>query len=221
MKVCTNCQSEITGYGKKFCSLSCSSSYNFRGKTRVDRERVCAWCNTKFLYQKDAAQKFCSRSCAAKFNNRARGHMISCRHCGNLCGTGKSFCDGKCRAAFRRTAEKNKIADWLDGNLDACMTYSLASWAREYVLQQAGYRCEAIDDRTGERCIENRVNPRTGKTVLQVDHIDGNWRNCNIENLRAICPTCHALTPTWGAGNMGNGRTWKKEYKQYKRKTPA
>lgn len=31
---------------------------------------------------------------------------------------------------------------------------------------------------------------------LDIDHIDGNWRNCNLENLRFLCPNCHSQTPS-------------------------
>jgi len=31
---------------------------------------------------------------------------------------------------------------------------------------------------------------------LDIDHIDGNWRNCTLENLRFLCPNCHSQTPS-------------------------
>ncbi|MEU1671318.1 HNH endonuclease signature motif containing protein [Streptomyces roseifaciens] len=40
---------------------------------------------------------------------------------------------------------------------------------------------------------------------LEVDHIDGDWRNNRIENLRLVCPNCHAVTGTWCRG--GRQRT--------------
>ncbi|MEU9231369.1 HNH endonuclease signature motif containing protein [Streptomyces subrutilus] len=35
---------------------------------------------------------------------------------------------------------------------------------------------------------------------LEVDHIDGDWRNNRRENLQLLCPNCHAVTSTWCRG---------------------
>lgn len=32
---------------------------------------------------------------------------------------------------------------------------------------------------------------------LEVDHIDGDWRNNRLENLRLLCPNCHSATDTY------------------------
>ncbi|MGW7280122.1 HNH endonuclease [Streptomyces sp. NPDC054844] len=33
--------------------------------------------------------------------------------------------------------------------------------------------------------------------TLQIDHVNGNWHDNRRENLRYLCPNCHALTETW------------------------
>jgi 5-methylcytosine-specific restriction endonuclease McrA len=41
---------------------------------------------------------------------------------------------------------------------------------------------------------------------LELDHIDGDRTDNRLENLRLLCPNCHAQTPTYRGRNIGRSR---------------
>jgi hypothetical protein len=69
---------------------------------------------------------------------------------------------------------------------------------RRYLVEKFGEQCS--------RCGWNERHPRTGRIPLEVEHIDGDWRNNTPANLTLLCPNCHSLTPTFRALNRGRGR---------------
>ena len=82
--------------------------------------------------------------------------------------------------------------------------------AKFLLLRIRGNKCE--------QCGWSGTHPVTGKEVVQLDHINGDSTNNFIENLRILCPNCHAMTITFGSLNNGKGRKERRE--SYKRKTP-
>jgi len=52
-------------------------------------------------------------------------------------------------------------------------------------------------------CLECKIHSWRGvKLSLQLDHINGDNNDHRIENLRWLCPNCHAITPTYGGKNI-------------------
>lgn len=58
MKSCLNCSNPTSRNEYKFCSQSCSASYNNRGVRRHGTERFCAHCTKKIQ-----SAKYCSNDC--------------------------------------------------------------------------------------------------------------------------------------------------------------
>ncbi|MFJ5263570.1 HNH endonuclease signature motif containing protein [Streptomyces sp. NPDC088387] len=61
-----------------------------------------------------------------------------------------------------------------------------------------------------ERCALCGTEPTwQGKPLpLEVDHIDADWRNNRIKNLRLLCPNCHSTTDSYrgrGKGRVSGG----------------
>ena len=58
---------------------------------------------------------------------------------------------------------------------------------------------EGVKDQKCECC---GLTEWLGKNIsLELDHIDGNCYNHRIENLRIVCPNCHAQTETYRGKN--------------------
>ncbi|MEU0369875.1 HNH endonuclease signature motif containing protein [Streptomyces sp. NPDC006283] len=56
-----------------------------------------------------------------------------------------------------------------------------------------------------ERCAGCGTEPlwRGRPLPLEVDHVDGNWRNNRPDNLRLLCPNCHSSTDTYRGRSKG------------------
>jgi hypothetical protein len=120
----------------------------------------------------------------------------ACGHCGKQFNAVNSvYCDHRCQVAHQY---KQRIELWRDGKIDGMCGWGTSKTIRRYLIEKYGNKCS--------RCGWCEINPHTKKIPLQIDHIDGDYRNNKEENLTLLCPNCHCLTPTWGGRNKGKGR---------------
>lgn len=84
-----------------------------------------------------------------------------------------------------------------------------ADYLRKGVLTPTSkLRVKLIEDGLKEpRCERCDREEWQGQPIpLELDHRDGDRTNNLLENLRLLCPNCHAFTPTYRGRNIGNGR---------------
>lgn len=73
------------------------------------------------------------------------------------------------------------------------------------VLSHQSKRKRIILEQKGQ-CNRCGIDSWLGETlILEMDHINGNRKDNARENLEALCPNCHSLTPTW-RGKKDNGK---------------
>ncbi len=89
----------------------------------------------------------------------------------------------------RESKDKIPLADILDGKYPAYQTFKL----KKRLIS------EGIKD---NKCEECGITEWMGQELtMHLDHIDGNPHNHTFDNLRLLCPNCHAQTDTWCGKN--------------------
>lgn len=71
-------------------------------------------------------------------------------------------------------------------------------------LPIAAQRRRVLNEQTNS-CLWCGISDWNNKTIsLELDHIDGNIKNNDRNNLRFLCPNCHSQTPTWRRKKCSN-----------------
>lgn len=150
---------------------------------------------------------FCSYRCSNKARATSLKEILICEYCKKSysrtrIGQKRRFCSIKCAGLLAADQRyKIYIQKWLSG-LES--SNRVSSHIRRYLFELNDNKCSV--------CKWSKVNNFTGKIPLEVDHINGNWKDNNIDNLRLLCPCCHALTSNYKILNKGKGR--QHHYKQ-------
>lgn len=222
-RTCTNCQVEFLADSRevnrgnaRFCSISCSTKFNARGRA-PEPNVSCENCK-KRIYRKAGRLRrsktglfFCNSECQ---NSAASDDKSSysvgptpkqgseakvCLRCGGAHHSKTSNTCASCYTPFQ-------IEQWLAGNnsvtLSGGVTKNTKTFVKDYLIKTRGDQCE--------ECGWNERSP-DGRSIIQMDHINGDCFDNRPENLRLLCPNHHAMTPTYGSLNKGSGRSHRRK----------
>lgn len=124
--------------------------------------------------------------------------MKKCKNCRDeIKGSDVLYCSPQCVQNYKY---KERVKLWLEGKHNGMRgKTATANWIKRYLVEQRGEKCE--------ECGWNEINQYTKNIPIELEHIDGDFRNNKIENLKLLCPNCHSLTPTYkGANKDGRPR---------------
>lgn len=143
-------------------------------------------------------RKFCT-NCVPyknKSTNKDYGNCLVCDK--KLKKSSIKYCSYKCQ---KENQYNNYIKKWLNGEISGTSgKYGISDTIRNYFFIKHNNSCS--------KCGWSKINPKTNKIPLHINHIDGNYQNNKENNLELLCPNCHSLTLNYGVLNRGNGRPY-------------
>jgi hypothetical protein len=184
---CKQCQKDISNKNK-FCSKSCSTSFNNTLRTKCKKVRNCLNCQ-----ESTSNKKFCSTKCAAIFNNKPQPRY--CQQCNNQICLG--FSNAKyCKACRHKTTNKKASKQYVDWSL-----VPLQYLFDKLPIFQANARIRALSRQiyryaNKEICCSNCGYSK----FIEVCHIKAiaNFPKETpisvvnaLSNLIGLCPNCH------------------------------
>lgn len=201
------------------CGRACGKVYASEVRARNNPSlpnTKCFHCSAP-LHRKQSALKktdifFCDKECqvAAQRAGTFQSNLYKGGIC-NLCGgrTGRNN-RGAPIATHSECLRQDNIRRWLAGDNSVTLYVDSKSglprdtkrFVKKYLLETRGDRCEVcgFDEKAPD-----------GRSIIQMDHINGNCFDNRPENLRLLCPNHHAMTPTYGSRNKGSGRAHRRK----------
>lgn len=214
-RICLYCQTEFTAPkaevnrgGGIFCSRTCFSRHRKLTAKPLVPNVECTYCGAP-LYRKPSMVKKSSHFfCNLTHQNLANCDPLFDYSSGATSGPGSNV---RCKTCNKKTQgvevcrsckKAEVISAWLAGDISVTRCKGKVkeskSFVKEHLVNTRGDACEVcgFDEKAPD-----------GRSIIQMDHIDGNYLNNAIDNLQLLCPNHHAMTPTYGSLNKGGGRT--------------
>lgn len=125
-----------------------------------------------------------------------------CINCNKPINKRAKYCSIKCQKEYQYKSYINK---WKKDEVDGMRgEYQISLYIKTYLFNKYKNKCA--------RCGWGELNRYTKNIPLEIEHIDGNYKNNNEENLILLCPNCHSLTSTYKGANLNKGRKLRKKY---------
>lgn len=154
--------------------------------------------------------RFCSKLCARSFSTKAKRNEINKKVSKKLIGR-------KTRNYYsiQNNLKKSKIKKeylnitpeerWKKIKEKRDSTYKKKLLNADYdTLGNERLKKRIVLEQHGI-CNNCKLSDWLGNDIpLELEHIDGNHHNNERNNLEALCPNCHSLTPTWRGRNKSN-----------------
>ena len=128
-----------------------------------------------------------------------------CLNCGTPLNSRQTkYCKHKCQQEYQQKQWEEK---WISGEISGFSEENhwggIPDRIRTYLFKKYNSKCA--------NCGWGEINPYSKTIPLEIEHIDGNYKNNRPENVTLLCPNCHSLTKTYRGANRGHGRgkTWK------------
>lgn len=125
-----------------------------------------------------------------------------CLNCNAQILNNRKYCSNKCQKEYQY---KKYIENWKNGLENGMRgSYQISMHIKTYLFDKYNNKCSL--------CGWGEINPYTKNIPLEIEHIDGNYRNNVENNLTLLCPNCHSLTSTYKGANLEHGRKARSKY---------